>query len=325
MSFEPAISIVMPAYNVGRFIEDTLQSVLDQTERDWECIIIDDGSTDDTVSRLQRFVDADPRFRLLRQQNSGQSKARNRGKDAANPSSQFICFLDSDDVWFPDALAQLRGALEAHPSAVAAHGLADLIDERGTRLDEPPNARMPSFAEFGRSRMACRDGRLVPVDVSSPTTFRTLYPVSRIYPTGLVLIRRDALMKVGGFNGQYKALEDWDLWLRLSRLGEFQFVDRVIIHYRRHADNLTNNVSSTTRDVRLLLSNHYFSKENNAEQQRIVHEGFRAFHAGRRRENAELTREHWRARRYRNALKAALKTCHHSMVWARGFPTPIGI
>lgn len=325
MDRSPTISIIIPAFNVERYIRVTLQCVLDQTEAGWECIVVNDGSTDQTRQVVQEFVERDERFRIIDQPNSGAANARNFGIARIAPSSRFVIFLDSDDVWLPQALAKLRQAIDDHPDAVGAHGVADLIDDSGKQLDSDESHPGDTFADFGRMRMRARDGQLVQCDLTMPTSFETLYPVSRLYPSGLVMVRREALEKVGGFDTTFDSLEDWDFWLRLTRLGVLAFVNEKVIHYRRHGTNLTNNADCTTRNLRRLLSKHYFSKDNTPDQRRIVHEGFRAFHALRRDENARLAKQSWVSGNYGKFVRAVLKTCHHSIVRARGFPTSLGI
>ena len=100
----PLISIIVPVHGREELIAATLQSIQDQTLRDWECIIVDDGSPDGTGSVAKRYEAGDSRFRVITQPKSGSSAARNRGFAASNPGSKFVSFMDSDDVWLPDAL-----------------------------------------------------------------------------------------------------------------------------------------------------------------------------------------------------------------------------
>jgi glycosyltransferase involved in cell wall biosynthesis len=121
----PLISVIIPAYNAQKTIRETIESVLNQTFKDFEIIVIDDGSQDSTVEIVSAF--SDPRLRLFSYPNAGVSATRNRGLAQAN--SEFISFLDADDLWTPDKLeAQLR-ALEANPQAAVAYSWTDYIDE----------------------------------------------------------------------------------------------------------------------------------------------------------------------------------------------------
>lgn len=107
----PAFSIVIPAYNVAGYIDETIQSVLRQTVQDWELIVVDDGSTDDTAERVKAVGDA--RIRLIRQENSGVSVARNTGIAAAR--GRYVALLDADDLWAPSHLLRAKGYFEAYP------------------------------------------------------------------------------------------------------------------------------------------------------------------------------------------------------------------
>jgi len=317
------ISVVIPSYNSEKYIGQTLQSICDQTVSDWECVVVDDGSTDATPQIIRDMARKDDRIRLIEQRNGGPAAARNNGMASVSAGSEFIAFMDHDDVWLPDALAVLRGALEAHPESIAAHGLADTIDGEGQPADE--GRADGGFANFGRKRMSCENGRLVPWDISKPTTFESLYPISRLFPLGLVMIRHETMRTVGGFDTTYWQTEDWDMWLRLSRKGEFHFINRVLLHYRRHSNNQSSNMYANAREVRRLLCKHYYSKENNPQQRQIVRGGFRALQLDKVMQKIDAVREHWQARRYRLATKTVAELALHSMLYVRGFPTPLGI
>lgn len=107
----PAFSVVIPAYNVACYIGETIQSVLQQSVQDWELIVVDDGSTDDTAERVKAVGDA--RIRLIRQENSGVSVARNTGIAAAR--GRYVALLDADDLWAPSHLLRAKGYFESYP------------------------------------------------------------------------------------------------------------------------------------------------------------------------------------------------------------------
>src|SRR5688572_9571182 len=109
----PRVSVITPAYNAARFLRDTIASVRSQTTSDWELIIVDDGSTDETVAIVERYALEDPRIRLLRQANAGPSAARNHGMRAAR--GPFFAFLDSDDQWLPQFLEHQLAVFAEYP------------------------------------------------------------------------------------------------------------------------------------------------------------------------------------------------------------------
>src|SRR4051812_12341186 len=113
----PEVSVVVPAYNAARYLAQTLESVRAQTFTAWELIVIDDGSSDDTLAVAQEFARRDQRISACRQANAGVAAARNAGLREANREAWAIMFLDADDVLESDALANLRAALRANPAA----------------------------------------------------------------------------------------------------------------------------------------------------------------------------------------------------------------
>jgi glycosyltransferase involved in cell wall biosynthesis len=225
----PRISIVIPVYKSEPFITLTLESARAQTFRDWEMVVVDDGSPDDSAAVVEEFCRRDPRIRLVRQANQGVAHARNRGLAETNPRSGFVIFLDGDDCWQPDALAMLLATLEAHPSSPAAHAIARVINAAG----QPPADG--GLERVLRERRAIINRRLEDLPPSAPTTFSALLLSCWIVTPGTCLIRRRSLAGLGGFIQQFTPSEDWEFWLRLARLrGGFAFVERVLLDYRRH-------------------------------------------------------------------------------------------
>ena len=211
----PLISVIIPAYNAQKTIRETIESVLNQTFKDFELIVIDDGSQDSTVEIVSAF--SDPRLRLFSYPNAGVSASRNRGLAQAN--SEFISFLDADDLWTPDKLeAQLR-ALEANPQAAVAYSWTDYIDESGQFLfpGNHPTATGDVYSELLINDFL-ENG-------SNP------------------LIRREALIKVGGFDESLCGPEDWELFIRLAACYPFVVVPRSQILYRLSTNSISFNLS----------------------------------------------------------------------------------
>lgn len=225
------ISIIVPAFNGARFLEQTIESVLAQTLAAWELVIVDDGSADDTAALAERYARQDARVRLVRQSNAGVGAARNRGLAEADTASEYVIFLDHDDVWENDALERLSLALQDDPGAVVATGLSRVIDALG----EP---RDPGELEiWGRHRQGIAGHRLVAWPASAPTTLAVLAYGNCIYSPGQALIRRSALAAVGPFDASLSPADDWDMWLRLSVQSHIAFVDRVVLNWRAHGGN----------------------------------------------------------------------------------------
>jgi len=234
------ISIVTPVHNGARFLPTTIESVLAQTCTDWQWIIVDDGSSDNTRDIACRASARDSRIQVISQGNVGVSGSRNRGWCAADPSSEFVIFLDADDLWEPHALETLASALDNRPDVLAAHGLAVAIDADGQWVDR-------GFLEqHQRERWGIEGGRLTLWPADKPTTFAVEAVTERIITPGTVLLRRAALEELceaeavtGPFDPRLSLWEDWDLWLRLTRLGGMRFVDQPVLRYRRHENNLS--------------------------------------------------------------------------------------
>jgi glycosyltransferase involved in cell wall biosynthesis len=229
----PTISIIIPAYNAEQFLAATLNSVLAQTVSEWELLIIDDGSHDSTRMISEKYAARDPRIQVWTKANAGVSAARNFGYARSNPNSEFLCFLDADDVWEPKALEILRQALTAHPEAPAAYGLARYIDKAGAALE-------PGVCEsHQRTRWGIEDGRVTRWPDDRPTDFTVEAVMERIVTSGTVLIRRHTLEISGLFDPSLRLWEDWDLWLRISRIGGLIFVNKLVLGYRQHGGNVS--------------------------------------------------------------------------------------
>ncbi len=316
----PLISIVVAAYNVEPFIPRTLQSMLDQTLADWECVVVDDGSTDGTAAAVEAFAARDGRFRLVRQANTGPAGARNNGFGRTSKGSTFVAFMDSDDVWHADALATLAAAAEAMPGAVGAHGLADMIDAAGRPL-------LPGeFAEFGRRRIGIDRGRIIDWPIDRPTEFASVLHSSTVYPPGVLLGRRSEYERIGPSDENLPAAQDWDLLIRLARGGPIAFVNRVVLDYRRHGSNLsTQSVRRNVLETRYLHHKTFNDPANTPEQKRLVAEGWRAFQKYKMREKFGMLRA---AIARAEAKRVVLMTGHlgaHAVRYARGYPTAKGV
>lgn len=220
----PAVSVIIPAYNAGRFIEEAVSSVLAQTCRDLEVIVVDDGSSDDTQERIARFV---PAVTVLTQPNGGVATALNTGIRHAR--GVYVTFLDADDVWVPHRVARVTESLERDPGAGAAyHGYAG-IDERGAPIGPPFTP-----AHGG--------------DLLEPL-LRGLF-----IGQSMVTIRRTCLDRVGLFDPTLRISADWDLFVRIALHGyRFQCVPEALVRYRMHQHNITRDFAAVVKDGRIVL------------------------------------------------------------------------
>lgn len=234
-SAAPQVSVVTPTYNSGRYLRDTVESVRAQTFREWELVLIDDGSTDATLELSDEFARADPRIRLARGMHAGGAAARNRGLQHTDSRSQYVIFLDHDDTWEPETLKHLVRTLEDHPTAVAAHGLARAIDAEGVVQGDDLEAGLRVREELTET------GDVRPLPSSAATTFGAVLVRNWIVTPGICLIRRTTIQAVGAFEPSTSPADDWDLNIRVARHGEVRFVDTVLLNWRRHAGALSNN------------------------------------------------------------------------------------
>ena len=225
----PAVSVVIAAYNHQDYILATLDSVFAQTFTDYEVIIVNDGSPDDTADVLRPLVESG-RIRYFEQPNAGQGSARNRG--IAESRGRFIALLDDDDLWTPDKLAWQVEELTARPDAVLAYG-------DWARLE--PDGTVTTHREEG-----CPSGRVY-------DAFRRQ---CWLLSPGQALMRAAAVRAVSGFDPSIWGSDDWDLYLRLAREGEFVYRRRVCLHYRVHAANASRRAVQHARNHMKVVRRH---------------------------------------------------------------------
>jgi len=311
----PSVSIVIPAFNSDRFLGSTLRSVQEQSLTDWECVVVDDGSTDSTSEIAREFAAQDSRFRVVRIDNSGPSAARNHGYRLTSPGSEFVTFLDSDDVWLPHALATLASRLRSDSAAVGAHGLAEVVDEDGHPI---PGW---SYPDNGRHRLGLEVRRLVVWPLDKPTDFAVLVNGNVLFPPGLLLARRGVYERAGRFDEWFRGAEDWDMLIRISRFGHLSFVNEVILHYRRHGANL-GAAQGIERRAWLVRCKAFYSPENDATQQRIARRGWRAYQRYMVGKRWHSSLAHLRDRQVRRSADQLVRIPFHLVRFVRGHPTP---
>lgn len=204
----PTVSVVIPAHNAEKFLPETLCSVLEQTFRSLEVIVVDDGSTDGTAAAA-RSID-DPRVRVIPQSNHGQAHARNRGLAHATAESIFVAFLDADDTWDRHKLQAQINHLDGHSRAVATGCYMRYISSSGRPFGK--TGQVVTQADL--KRVAA--GQLVPFPISS------------------CLMRKSVVEGLGGFDEEVREVEDLELYSRLARQGDLGCVADVCGSYRLH-------------------------------------------------------------------------------------------
>ena len=287
----PLISIVVPVYNVAKFLPAMLDSILAQTETRWECVLVDDGSKDESYTLAQSYVERHPRLQLYQQENAGPSVARNLGYRFIHPQSRYVTFMDSDDIWTETALADLLSVLERTPEAIAVSGLAEFIDEHGNIFD--PGVR----AAVMRNRRTVTASGIRLLEVDEPTGFASFCMGSDQFPPGVILGRRAVYDKVGGFDVTIRGCEDWDFLVRASRHGLVAFLNKIVLFYRRHGHNLGASafVPQETWRLKCII---YHSPENSPEQKQIVRLAWRLGQRALAREQCRLAWSQFKTGRF---------------------------
>jgi glycosyltransferase involved in cell wall biosynthesis len=192
-------TVVIPAFNAARTIGSAIRSVLAQTTQDFEVIVIDDGSVDETLRRAREFQ-TDPRIRVLTQPNQGPSAARNAGIAVAR--GFYVSMLDADNLWLPEYLEVMGAALDAEPDAGFAYTDAWVLDDATRRV----------------RRKSAMSNQRPPKTVPDPRTFFLLL-LERNFVYTSVTVRRTILEEVGGYDESLWTGEDWEFWLRIVGRG----------------------------------------------------------------------------------------------------------
>ena len=220
----------MPAFNAARTIGSSIRSVLNQTEQDFEVVVVDDGSTDDTPERAQSFA-SDPRVRVIAQRNRGPSAARNAG--LASARGLYVSMLDADDLWLPEYLEVMGGALDANPDAAFAYTDAWVLDDGTGRI------RRTSAMFYQRPPKTVPDARAF---------FLLLLDRNFVYTS--VTARRSVIDEVGGYDEGFSTGEDWDLWLRIVGRGMLPVrPPGLFAIHRNHPASLANDTRTMTRNI----------------------------------------------------------------------------
>jgi len=228
----PLISIIMPAYNAEKYIEESILSAVNQTYQNWELIIINDGSTDSTRTIAEKFSSRDKRIKVINQQNKRLAAARNIG--IKNSTGQWIAFLDADDIWAPSKLEKQVELSEKLPHI-------DVLYTDGWifKYDDLSNVTPYSIkkGEFTSDEMYLLEytGNYIPV-------------IS-------VMAKRDIIGKIGFPEEDifFFGCEDWDCWLRMAKAGaNFYGMDENLFYYRRHDSNMSGKSLQIAQAATLL-------------------------------------------------------------------------
>lgn len=225
----PSISVVMPVYNGERYLPAALDSILTQTFTDFEYIIIDDGSSDATWDILTTYADRDPRLRLVRnEQNLGITRSLNKGVQLARGT--YVARQDADDISLPQRFARQVAVLQAQPEVVLVSCDFAVIDAHGRQV-------------FQTQRVA-----------SPIVTAWYLLFYNRLGGHSQVMFRRDAAIRLNGYTEAFRHNEDYDLWVRLSQIGDIVILPEVLLQWRQHEGSISHRKSTEQRTQTLKLA-----------------------------------------------------------------------
>jgi glycosyltransferase involved in cell wall biosynthesis len=224
MNSRPLISILTPVYNRRAYIPETIRSVLTQSYENWEWILLDDGSTDGTGEIIQAFKDS--RIHYFYQEHAGVDHlARTFNSALARSHGTFIAMLDSDDYWPPDKL-EVQVRYFDDPDVVLSYGECELVNQNGEtiytmRLPEDPGiaGNRPTGSSLGHA----------------------LFSRYGFIANSTVMMKKDALLSIGGFVNAEGLYQDFPTWMTLALYGPFAAVPRCLGYYRRHTSAISFN------------------------------------------------------------------------------------
>jgi len=212
----PLVSVVMPVFNAALYLDEAIKSILVQSLTEFELIIINDGSTDDSLNLLQSWADKDYRIRLYTQKNKGRSFTRNRGVELAK--SDLISMLDADDIALPTRLEVHYEFMKNNPDVVVVGAQVEGVCMEGVPLYKS-GAPLLLHDEIESSLLNDHGVQLC---------------------QGASMMRRSAILKVGGYDEGYAVGEDTDLFLKMALIGKLGNVPDVLLYYRQHLESSTN-------------------------------------------------------------------------------------
>ena len=213
------LSIIMPCYNQAQYIDEAIQSVVRQTYKDWELIIVDDGSTDDSFSIAKRYAQSDSRIQVHSQENGGPSKARNNGARLA--IGKYLLFFDSDDIILPTLLEE---------------GIRYMEDNENCALFYPRVRYFGSRNEEEKLRF---------------TSYKNMLCEASILCTSI--IRKTDYERIGGFDESMRGYEDWEMFIRLLYHNDFVCQsENILFKYRIHRHEGSVNLQAIRRSKEIM-------------------------------------------------------------------------
>lgn len=232
MSSNPLVSVIIPSFNSKAYVMQSIQSVKNQSYPNIEIIVVDDGSTDNTVQVLKDFQ-AKESFQLITKKNSGPGGARNAGMTAAK--GEYICFLDADDQLLQESIAKRIDVMKSHTEV-------DLVFTDVTRLDTKDK---PGYAFLSHHDFLAKFKNAIDKSIDKTYYFNDQYFDCAIlhFPfiwTSSVMVKSSVIARCGYFNETWKGSEDIDYWLRVSEQGKLAYIDEPLTQWHHYYSSLTS-------------------------------------------------------------------------------------
>jgi glycosyltransferase involved in cell wall biosynthesis len=241
------VDVLIPAFNAARYLPAALESVVSQTFEDWQIVLVDDGSTDNTAEVVAPYVERHgAKVRYIRQENRGLPAARNAAIRASD--GEFLALLDADDVWLPCRLAESLKMMAERPRAGLSYGLIQGIDPE----DRPGSTWVGNLKDV--------EGRIAP----------QIYMRKVELPCPTIMFRRRCVDEVGLFDETMRATEDRDLWLRIALRYEVAFVPKVLAYYRVSPTSMSTDPERMLKAQMQFIQKHYGSEGCGARERRIA-------------------------------------------------------
>jgi glycosyltransferase involved in cell wall biosynthesis len=235
---EVKVSVIIPTYNAARFVTTAIDSVLAQTFKDFEILVIDDGSTDNTREILEKYDS--PQIHYLHKKNGGVSSARNYGIE--NSRGKYIAFLDADDLWLPEKLEKQVALLESNEEIGLCYVATERVNEN---LQTIGYVAANSYDDYCEALLL--NLNIVTGSCSS------------------AVVRREVVLQTNGFDVQFSTCADWEYWLRLSLLTQFAPIAEYLVKYRVVTGSMSSNPYVSKRDT-LGVLNKFFAQADLPEK-----------------------------------------------------------
>ncbi len=246
----PKVSIIIPTYNSSLFIKRTIESVIDQTFKDWELLIADDCSTDETFKIVEEIAKENNKIKIFKTPKNSGGPALSKNIAMEKAQGEYIAFLDHDDEWLPEKLEkQIEYFKENKDKKIGLVSCgANLINEKGI-----------CFSQYNPNKVKY--------------SFPDILLRNPIYSNSSVMIKREVIDLVGGRDTDMKYSEDWDMWIRIAKAGyDLCFVNQILFNYHFHSNNVTK--AKKDKLIKVRDAEYVFYKHNDLyEKYNYLHVG----------------------------------------------------